>query len=374
MAAAATTVRKQTRWHDLTAEYTFEQYCAEFGKQYVSVEERVAREARFTAQLATIRAHNAEAGRAWKMGVNVFTDLAAHERATYFGLDQTRHSHAWLAAQASGARARGASYSLKGGLVETTVEPDVVEPAASDEKKKTSVSTPADTSAGDMEEPVSESEGKIASAAAAAAAATAAASRAARRAALPASVDWRAQGKTPPVLSQGGCGSCYLHAGVSTLEARLLVAGAPALDLSPQIPLDCMPNPNNCGVAPGNTYSGNCRGGTVDLYWSYVAQHGIGRRADYPYTGGPGACAWNSSHQAASIAGFTMVASNDEDALMAAVAQGPVAVSVMSQVGGAGVTIAWEPTYMSEAGLSDVMLMSTVRVLRDHSMGAYLPV
>ena len=62
-----------TRWHQL-ASYSFEDYKAEFGKAYSTVEEEAHREASFNSRLRTIKAHNADATHAYKRGVNHLTD------------------------------------------------------------------------------------------------------------------------------------------------------------------------------------------------------------------------------------------------------------------------------------------------------------
>jgi cathepsin L len=75
----------RTLWHDLQdKEYTFEQYKAEFNKEYPETENAV-REARFLAELSKIRQHNA-ADHSWKMGVNKFTDMSEDELKAFKGL------------------------------------------------------------------------------------------------------------------------------------------------------------------------------------------------------------------------------------------------------------------------------------------------
>ena len=76
----------RTLWTDLRdTEYTFGMYKSEFGKNYDDATEHAVREARFNAELAKIRAHNA-AGHSWKMGVNKFTDASVEEKSMFKGL------------------------------------------------------------------------------------------------------------------------------------------------------------------------------------------------------------------------------------------------------------------------------------------------
>jgi len=80
---ASTSAR--TLWTDLDNGYTFEQYKAEFEKQYTDAAEHGERAQRFADELIKIRAHNA-AGHPWKMGVNKFTDMSEAEFARFKGL------------------------------------------------------------------------------------------------------------------------------------------------------------------------------------------------------------------------------------------------------------------------------------------------
>ena len=54
-------------------------FAAEFGKQYSTEAERLARERIFDARLSTIRAHNANPDHTWKRGVNHLTDWTLEE-------------------------------------------------------------------------------------------------------------------------------------------------------------------------------------------------------------------------------------------------------------------------------------------------------
>jgi hypothetical protein len=65
------------RWHELTPDYSYAKYCAQFDKPAASSSSR--REAVFAANLARILAHNAEPQHTWKMGVNQFTDMTDTE-------------------------------------------------------------------------------------------------------------------------------------------------------------------------------------------------------------------------------------------------------------------------------------------------------
>lgn len=74
-----------SRWHQLQ-DYTFEKYCQEHGKSYPKPEERKLRQSIFEQRLAAIKAHNADASKSWKQGVNHLTDRTESElKALYKG-------------------------------------------------------------------------------------------------------------------------------------------------------------------------------------------------------------------------------------------------------------------------------------------------
>eukprot|EP01065_Artemidia_motanka_P048877 TRINITY_DN79_c0_g1_i1.p1 TRINITY_DN79_c0_g1~~TRINITY_DN79_c0_g1_i1.p1 ORF type:complete len:365 (+),score=134.69 TRINITY_DN79_c0_g1_i1:67-1161(+) len=77
--ATAATARK-TGWEELRERpsYSFSDYEAEYGKRY-EAGERARREAIFNANLAKVRAHNADDSATWKMGLNKFADWTPEE-------------------------------------------------------------------------------------------------------------------------------------------------------------------------------------------------------------------------------------------------------------------------------------------------------
>jgi hypothetical protein len=70
-AAAAAPLGHRPKWHELTADYSYETYRAHFGKAASDSAENI-----FSAKLTEILAHNADPAQTWKMGVNQFTDLS----------------------------------------------------------------------------------------------------------------------------------------------------------------------------------------------------------------------------------------------------------------------------------------------------------
>ena len=75
-----------TPWHQL-AGYSFDDYQAEFGRQYDPAE-LPARQGLFEAKLREIQRHNANPHFSWKRGVNHFTDRTAQELDELKGVDR----------------------------------------------------------------------------------------------------------------------------------------------------------------------------------------------------------------------------------------------------------------------------------------------
>jgi len=90
-----------TRWHQLDG-YTFEDYQKEFGKVYDNAAETAMRKALVEARLNKIRAHNADATKSWKEGVNHMTDFTAEEFSARRGYKPSA-KHMELKARATGA-------------------------------------------------------------------------------------------------------------------------------------------------------------------------------------------------------------------------------------------------------------------------------
>ncbi|VAI94193.1 unnamed protein product [Triticum turgidum subsp. durum] len=135
-------------------------------------------------------------------------------------------------------------------------------------------------------------------------------------AAVPPSVDWREKGVVTAAKYQGdSCSSCWAFMSVATMESAHAIStgGSPPV-LSEQQLVDC--RINGCG----NSW--------MDKAFEWVIQNGgITTEAAYPYTGKVGTCQ-RAKPVAVRLRGYKKVTpSGNEAALMAAVAQQPVAAS-----------------------------------------------
>lgn len=83
------------------------------------------------------------------------------------------------------------------------------------------------------------------------------------------------------IRNQGECGSCWAFSTVATLEKMYYDIYRAQVDLSQQDLVDCSTEDNGCdGGWPANTYY-------------HVADNGIAKESDYPYTGSQGRCKTN---------------------------------------------------------------------------------
>jgi len=83
--ALTASARMGPRWNELN-EYNFERYMKDYGRRYErNSEEYAKREQLFNANLAEIRAHNADTTQTYKKGVNQFSDWSKEEWRAYNG-------------------------------------------------------------------------------------------------------------------------------------------------------------------------------------------------------------------------------------------------------------------------------------------------
>ncbi|KAG6585186.1 hypothetical protein SDJN03_17919, partial [Cucurbita argyrosperma subsp. sororia] len=134
---------------------------------------------------------------------------------------------------------------------------------------------------------------------------------------LPSFIDWRERGAVSDIKDQGRCGSCWAFSAVAAVEGINQIKTNQLLSLSEQELLDC------------NTRNRGCYGGFMETAYNFIRRNGgIASENNYPYRGARGSC--RSSRMPSPIVtidGFESVPEN-ENALMQAVANQPVSVSI----------------------------------------------
>jgi len=134
---------------------------------------------------------------------------------------------------------------------------------------------------------------------------------------VPSSIDWTEKGVVTPVKNQGQCGSCWSFSTTGSIEGANAIKTGNLVSLSEQELVDCAGSYGNNG----------CNGGLMDYAFEYVRDKGLCTESSYPYTGKDGRCESKCS-AAVKISGYTDVPPQDEDAMMQAVAKGPVSVAI----------------------------------------------
>ncbi|XP_042477191.1 senescence-specific cysteine protease SAG12-like [Macadamia integrifolia] len=139
--------------------------------------------------------------------------------------------------------------------------------------------------------------------------------------AVPTKMDWRKEGAVTPVKDQGGsCGSCWAFSAVAAVEGITQLKTGKLVSLSEQELVDC----NRDGTNEG------CNGGYMSKAFQYILHNkGLTTESNYPYKGIDGTCNKKAAaHHAANISGYEEVPANNEEALLKAVANQPVSISL----------------------------------------------
>ncbi|KAA8519682.1 hypothetical protein F0562_013873 [Nyssa sinensis] len=138
--------------------------------------------------------------------------------------------------------------------------------------------------------------------------------------AVPSSMDWRKKGAVTPIKDQGQCGSCWAFSAIAATEGITQLTTGKLISLSEQELVDC----DTSGEDQG------CEGGYMEDAFQFIVHNkGIATETTYPYDAADGTCnTKEEASHAANITGYEMVPANSEKALLKAVANQPVAVSI----------------------------------------------
>ncbi|KAF5817238.1 Cysteine protease [Helianthus annuus] len=155
---------------------------------------------------------------------------------------------------------------------------------------------------------------------------------------IPPKVDWREKNAVTDVKGQGGCGSCWAFAAVVALEGINAIRTGKLVKFSEQQLVDC--DMTNKG----------CDGGLMEPAFTYVIKNGgIAPEANYPYVGKRETCdKAKIGTDTLKIDGRQNVPTQDEEALMKAVAHHPVATGI--QLSGHGLQFYSEGVYTGDCG------------------------
>jgi len=133
---------------------------------------------------------------------------------------------------------------------------------------------------------------------------------------LPKSIDWNVKGAVTPVKDQGQCGSCWAFSTTGAIEGAWAIKSGKLTSLSEQQLVDCSKKYGNLG----------CKGGLMDNAFTYVIDNGICAEDSYSYTASGGTC--NNCEVVVTISDCKDVTPNDQIALAAALAKGPVSIAI----------------------------------------------
>uniref|UniRef100_A0A2K1R622 Cysteine proteinase n=1 Tax=Populus trichocarpa TaxID=3694 RepID=A0A2K1R622_POPTR len=135
---------------------------------------------------------------------------------------------------------------------------------------------------------------------------------------LPSSVDWRKNGAVTSIRDQGKCGSCWAFSTVAAVEGINKIKTGELVSLSEQELVDC--DSDNHG----------CDGGLMEDAFKFIKQiGGLTSENSYPYRAKDESCdSTKMNAPVVNIDGYEMVPENDENALMKAVANQPVAIAM----------------------------------------------
>ncbi len=139
---------------------------------------------------------------------------------------------------------------------------------------------------------------------------------------LPDSVDWRTKNAVSSVKDQGQCGSCWSFSASGAMEGAWAISHNELYNLSEQELVDC------AGFVKYGSMG--CNGGQMDGAFKFAMDNGMCSDSSYPYTSGSTKSTESCKKctPVVNISGCYDVTPNNQLALKAAVAKGPVSVAI----------------------------------------------
>ncbi|XP_056644470.1 cathepsin L-like proteinase [Diorhabda sublineata] len=133
----------------------------------------------------------------------------------------------------------------------------------------------------------------------------------------PESIDWRQKGAVLAVKTQGQCGSCWAFSTTGALEGQLAIHRNQYIPLSEQELVSC--DENNRA----------CKGGWIDVPYTYIKQNGLSSEEQYPYTGNESSCINNITNKPlTTVQGFISIEKDEESMADAVATVGPISIYV----------------------------------------------
>jgi len=132
------------------------------------------------------------------------------------------------------------------------------------------------------------------------------------------SVDWRINYKVSSVKNQGTCGSCWAFSSVGAVESAWAIKNNILYNLSQQELIDC------------SFLDRGCNGGSMDLAFLFIKNHGLCTNLSYPYQGKKHKCHKKKCESVVHIKNHSDVQKNNESQLKNAVAIQPISVAIQA--------------------------------------------
>ncbi|XP_077320362.1 cathepsin K-like [Lithobates pipiens] len=135
----------------------------------------------------------------------------------------------------------------------------------------------------------------------------------------PESIDWRTKGCVTDVKNQGGCHSCWAFSATGAVECQVKLKTGKLQSLSAQELVDC------------NKAKHGCKGGRLEVAFSYIVEKGIALESSYPYVGKEGTC-FTAPKAAKCVGCETLPTVNELELQQVVGTVGPVSVAIDSSL------------------------------------------